>query len=368
MVTAKTSAAASASLYDRLGRRLRRQVVRPALVRLLPRRSTSDIPPDFLIVGLQKCGTYWLTNLLDLHPEISCFPTEPSGTKRIMEGHFFDWLMIRDSDPALFREKMWQIHDGHFWDLVAKTSGMPRGVALEQYCQRYNAFVMRQRRPGTRLVGEKTPEYVFALPLIDELYPGIRKVCILREPCDRVASYHHHQLRKGYVPADTPLRDTEVSDYVLRMEREYRDLLESDGSLHLLSYELLHQNPEVTLDGLLAYLGADREPVTVRRVLQGATFERLAGRGAESDDPSSHFRKGTVGEGHLELDHEQQALVHSRMDLLTRRMVEKSSLDLTSHSGAACRSASASGVVPRRADEARGRGALDETDGTGTIG
>ena len=38
-----------------------------------------DKDPDFFIVGLQKCGTYWLTALLNAHPEITCLPAMYGG-------------------------------------------------------------------------------------------------------------------------------------------------------------------------------------------------------------------------------------------------------------------------------------------------
>ena len=57
--------------------------LRPMLVRLRPRYWYSEIPPDFLIVGLQKCGTYWLTALLDSHPEISSLPPLPGGAPQL---------------------------------------------------------------------------------------------------------------------------------------------------------------------------------------------------------------------------------------------------------------------------------------------
>lgn len=75
--------------------------------------------PDFLVVGLQKCGTFWVTALLDAHPEISCIPSFFGGRDGVKEVHLFDTLASIDEDGGeRFRRVFGHKHEGFFADLV----------------------------------------------------------------------------------------------------------------------------------------------------------------------------------------------------------------------------------------------------------
>ena len=336
---------------DRLsswGRSIRWRLSLP-LVRFSRDPRHSDVPPDFLIVGLQKSGTYWLTNLLDNHPGITCFPTQPSGAKRIHEGHFFDTLGLIDEDSTRFRKIFSRKHEGRFRDLLRLVDELERHELLQRFRGRYNSFVQQQKRLNTRLVGEKTPEYVFYLELIEKLYPGMKKLCILRNHSDRITSFHHQQRRKGRWKHES-VEDWEVGSYCERIQREYRALLAHAGSIRLLSYEQLMTEPEVTLTAILTYLGIAESPVLITEMIEKARFERLAGRARGNADPSSHFRKGLVGEGREVLTRAQQEVVHQQLDELACQLMERHSLNLSSYLDAAGPSDGVPGS-PRAVDE-----------------
>lgn len=328
---------------DRLsswGRSIRWRLSLP-LVRFSRDPRHSDVPPDFLIVGLQKSGTYWLTNLLDSHPDITCFPTQPSGATRIHEGHFFDTLGFMDEDFRRFRKIFSRKHEGMFRDLVPLVGKLERHELFGRFRGRYNSFVQQQKRSNTRLVGEKTPEYVFYLELIEQLYPGMKKLCIVRNHSDRIISFHHQQRRKGRWKHES-VEDWEVRSYCERIQREYRALLAHAGSIRLLSYEQLTAEPEVALTAMLTYLGVEESPELLAEMIERGRFERLAGRARGHSDTSSHFRKGVVGEGKEVLTPDQREEVHRQLDDLTRRMMERFSLDLSSYLDAAAASAGGS--------------------------
>ena len=108
--------------------------------------------PDFIGIGAQKSGTSWVARVLASHTSISV-PAK--------EVHFFD----------------------QYWD---------RGQ--DWYRDRFRS------QPGT-LVGEFTPKYMY-LPeccnRIADTCPGVRLVCILRNPVDRaISSYRMMRQRLG---------------------------------------------------------------------------------------------------------------------------------------------------------------------------
>jgi hypothetical protein len=130
-----------------------RKVVR-GTIRAYGQATASIRPlPDFLIIGAQKAGTTALYAYLRWHPGI----TGPS----FKEVSFFD---------------------RHY----------PRG---ERW---YRAHL--PARPGSQLVGEASPSYLFH-PLAPErvaaLIPRARLIAILRNPVDRAFSHYQHEVSLG---------------------------------------------------------------------------------------------------------------------------------------------------------------------------
>lgn len=300
-------------------------MAQPLAVRLRPRVWSSEKTPDFLIVGLEKAGTYWLTSLLDLHPRISCIPARPDDG--LPEVHFFDRLACIDTNRPRYEEYFRRKCHGFFSDLPRLADRVDRRALLERFRLRYNAYLQHLKSPDSDLVGEKTPAYVFHLDLIDSMYPGIRKVCILREHQDRIVSAHHMHRRRGRL-AHEGIADDEVRSYSEHIGREYRALLDYRGALHLLTYERLSRETDRELSALLRFLGVSPAPGQVRAMIDGAGFERMTGRTRGTADDSSHLRSGVIGGGASELSGAQASCVHETLDDLTRDVMRRFDLDL----------------------------------------
>lgn len=176
-------------------------------------------------------------------------------------------------------------------------------------------------------MGEKTTEYVLHLDLVDHACPRVRKLCILRDPRDRVVSFHHQQLRKEVI-APRELSDEDVRRYADRVRREYQGLLGYVGPIHVLSYEALSADGPTVLTALLRHLEVQADPETVSRLLQAGRFETLSGRNRGEADDRSHFRKGIVGEGGRRLTAAQQQILCADLADLTHRVAEKFALNL----------------------------------------
>lgn len=288
-------------------------------------------PPDFLVVGMQKSGTYWLTALLNAHPQIRCFPSRPGGADGSSEAHLFDIMARLEHDPAAFRSSLSRKLGGYFADLV---EGPPpedetgRRQLRRRLAERFARYCHEQRHlHGKPLVGEKTAETIHHPQLVEELFPRVKKICILRDPRDRVVSFHYHQVRKGRQDAGS-IGPEEVDAYIERVRRDYEGLLAAEDPCHVLTYEQLTAAPERTLADVLAFLGAYASGDHVREAIRQASFQRLADRPRGSEDPASHYRKGVVGDWSERLDPEDSRRIVESLEELTARIENRFGLDL----------------------------------------
>lgn len=296
--------------------------------RLLSAHYASDLPPDFFIVGLQKAGTYWLTALLDSHPDVAVFPSKPpvSGERRGVyghEGHFFNVL----ADPALFKKLYIRRHDGFFSDLARRSTDNPDVRWMRALKMRYCAFVQNYRG-DKKIVGEKTPEYVFHLGAIDTMFPDSKKICILRDPRDRAVSMHFQNLRKGKLETGEPekLADDEVDEYVRRISREYDALLGYAGGIHVLTYEAMTCEPQEQVAAMLDYLGVRWDGAILSAMIAASSFERLS---KEWPDPAlRHLRSARVGGWTDNLSAAQARRIGETLRGVTLRISERFGLDL----------------------------------------
>jgi hypothetical protein len=105
--------------------------------------------PDFLIIGLGKCGTTTLTELLKTHPEV--------GLSAVKEPHFFSYDFIFER-------------------------GIPWYATLFYHCR------------GARVIGEASTSYSRlhqhpeVLDRLQEYLPGARIIMMVRHPMDRIVS------------------------------------------------------------------------------------------------------------------------------------------------------------------------------------
>jgi LmbE family N-acetylglucosaminyl deacetylase len=287
--------------------------------------------PDFLVVGLQKAGTYWLTALLNAHPQIRCFPSRPGQGDGSGEVHLFDLLARLDRDFESGRRSLSKKLGGYFADLLPvdpPRDEAERAALHARLAQRFAEYCEGQRRRhGKVLVGEKTAETVHHLDLVERHFPGIKKVCILRDPRDRVVSYHHHQVRKGRIEPG-PVRAKEVSGYASRVRLDYEGLLEIREPFFLTTYERLSEEPLVVVAELLRFLGAYSSDEQAAELVDAASMERIAGRPPGVVDDDSHFRAGRVGSWREELDPEAAEAMATELDELTGRLEQRFGIDL----------------------------------------
>lgn len=290
-------------------------------------------PPDFLIVGMQKSGSYWLTALLDAHPQVRCFPARPGHADGTGEAHLFDVLARLDHDYPRFRKSMSAKLGRWFAELIPPAppaTSEARDALVLALRERFNEYCDAQRRQsGKPLVGEKTTETVHHPDLVERLYPGIRTVCILRDPRDRAVSFFFHQQRKGRLADDASIDDAHVEAYIGRVRQDYEGLLRMRDPQHVLTYEALSARPHETTRELVAFIGAATDDAVVSAMVEAAAFEQLAGRSKGDADAASHFRQGTSGDWARHLSPAMADRMVDALGPLTAQVAARTGLDLS---------------------------------------
>ena len=238
----------------------------------------------FFVVGCQKSGTTWVRRLLDNHPNVCC-----RG-----EGHFSDVIA-----PML--EQMHRIYNEDrraTWgfgpdDLLANIR-----LVTDTILGKYLAGC-RDRR-DVRLIGDKTPESALAVPALSVLYPGARFIHVIRDGRDAAVSGWAHIHRRGAQQRFDSFSDYAVyfaehhwAPYITRARQGGRHV--PDRYLEV-RYEDLHDSPTDHTHRILQFLGVSAADDIVRSCVHRAAFRALSGRDAGDEDPSSHFRKGIVGD------------------------------------------------------------------------
>jgi hypothetical protein len=238
----------------------------------------------FFVIGCQKSGTTWVERLLDHHPNVCC-----RG-----EGHFSDVIA-----PML--EQMHRIYNEDrraTWefgpdDLLASIRLVTDTI--------FGKYLTGCRDPqAVRMIGDKTPEGALAVPALSTLYPGARFIHVIRDGRDAAVSGWAHLRRRG-----TSQRFDSFADYAVYLARHHwvpYIMRARQGGRWVpnryleVRYEDLHDSPMDHTRRILRFLEVSAADDIVRACVHRASFRALSGRDAGDEDPSSHFRKGIVGD------------------------------------------------------------------------
>jgi hypothetical protein len=272
----------------------------------------------FFVGGAIGAGTTWLQVLLDQHPRVSC-----RG-----EGHFVTFLVSALQHGVEEYNRY----------LTAKNSIIYRG--LEGYplfeTNEFNALhatamllLMSKQTHGKPVlaVGEKTPDNVRTFEGLRISFPAAKFVHMLRDPRDSAVSGWYLGLRTD--PAQMKVKFGDMADYF----RHYIDIWAEEVTLGFefgarhpqqyieVRYADLLERSEAALQPVLRFLGVDASLETARACIAGAEFQKLSrGRPRGSEDRSSHFRRGVVGDWANHFDAETNAFFFSRAGDLMKRV------------------------------------------------
>jgi hypothetical protein len=222
--------------------------------------------PYVFFVGCHRSGTSLVQRLCDTHPELAVI----NETRWIA-----DW----------WEERTGMTREGHVTaELLARLHEHPRFAKLGIDSAAVDGLLEHQDGPMTygefvtalfdlygslrhkRLVGDKTPKYLRAIPLLSELWPEARFVHVLRDGRDVCLSVL--DWRKG-ASKFSGWNEDAVSTTALWWEWKVRLGREAGGPLgpsryYELRYEALVANPEAEAVKLCNFLGLSYDPAMLR--------------------------------------------------------------------------------------------------------
>ena len=191
-------------------------------------------PPDFVGVGVQRCGTtWWWRGAVRQHPDV----VRVGGLGK--ELHYFD----------------------QFWN----------GQVPDDFVERYHEYFPR---PEGKKTGEWTPRYMhdyWSLPLLRQAAPEARILVTLRDPVDRFRSGLGRELRM----AERDGREVELNELADAMNRGYyseqvRRLFEifPREQVLILQLERCRDQPEAELRRTWEFLGLDSSADSPERLFE----------------------------------------------------------------------------------------------------
>jgi hypothetical protein len=212
----------------------------------------AGVTPDFLCIGLHKCGTTWLYQQLDAHPDFWMPP--------VKELHYFDQLgrVHRASAPRCRDERDLRFVEG-LKSLSAKSH-----IDLDAYARLFEP-------KGALLSGDVSPNYS---TLSDEVirkvvgyFPELKVIFLARDPVERVWSHlsmevHYHQI-EPFDATDTCEVDRKLrrrgmllrsypSAVVARWKRYVQP-----NRFRVYFFDDLQRNPTQLRRSIVHFLGAD---------------------------------------------------------------------------------------------------------------
>lgn len=248
----------------------------------------------FFIIGLAKSGTTWLQLTLDGHPEIAC-----RG-----EGHFTNYLA-----PNLKKavDRYNQLIDGKNKTVFTEIEGFPLLKRDHVLFLLASAIGLQMAEYGKgnsiRVIGEKTPDNIHALPALRELFPDAKFIHIIRDGRDAAVSAWFHNFRVAPDLARKKLGT--LPRFAAKSARAWVKAVKAGrafGKQHPrqyleVRYEDLHRDTAGSVLRALEFLGVDASEHAVTRCLDAGSFETFAGgRKPGEENRESLFRKGGVGD------------------------------------------------------------------------
>ena len=196
-----------------------------------PVAKSGQSSPTFL-VGFPRSGTTLLDTILRSHPEISVVEEKPMVGK-----------MIKG-----FKERQ----------TIEVLNALPESVVLglrDAYFEELKLHL--DQSDGGKLVVDKFPLNISRVSLIHRVFPDAKFILALRHPCDCVLSCFMQTFKLNEAMVNFQSLEQSAGLYAAIMElwSAYRQKL--DLEVHVLKYEDLVQDLEVTCKPLVRFLGLE---------------------------------------------------------------------------------------------------------------
>ena len=238
----------------------------------VPRDDRPRRQPFPVIVGCPRSGTSLLAVMLDSHPDLAIPPeTSFMGAVATLQGSgtdlrktFFDAVTADRITVSNWSD--FGLDAGAFWQRLQEVEPFTVAGGLRAF---YAMYAAEQGKPRC---GEKTPAYVFMMPLIAALLPEAHFIHLIRDPGDTALSWR----RTWFAPS----QDLRV------LAEQWRKHVEAGRRAAPLvwryvevRFENLVLRPEPELKRLCEYLSLPWAPAMLDYGDRGAArIDRLQGR------------------------------------------------------------------------------------------
>jgi hypothetical protein len=251
----------------------------------LPRGSSSQ-PQPIVLSTLGRTGSTWLASLLGAHPEIAVY--RPWEHDARVASYWLDVLQSL-AEPDHYRRQLRSVDApreiGELGDPVLEQ--WLGGGNLEELTNLVQQRIERFYTAATATEGKLAPRYFvekhqprqLAADLLEELYPGVRQIVLVRDLRDVFCSILAFNAKRGYMTFGREACESDES-YVQELRAAGQDLL--DRWRHdarwacLVRYEDLIAQPGRTLAVVLEYLGFNRTDA-------GELLARTSQNGSDTD-------------------------------------------------------------------------------------
>ena len=290
----------------------------------------------FFVVGQGKSGTGWLEKMLDLHPEILCrgegrFFGRDKRNEKLIDAPAGNKFVQRKVSPSSLYNA---IAESEYLRLWIERSVWSRRKDPEEHLNNLTRLAIDYfliswlTESGKRLVGDKTPFFgPEDVSEIATIHPGAKVIHIIRDGRDQAVSRMHHSWNKAtdqggvqellpeeVVKREDFYRDRQafldfgegifLEERLREISRKWRDNVSgaSRYGRELLAenytevrYEDLLEKPQEEMGRLFEFLGVDTSEEVMKRCVQSASFEALAGRERGGEDYTLGWRKHRKG-------------------------------------------------------------------------
>jgi len=208
----------------------------------------------FFLMGTGRCGSTWLYQLLDRHPQVALTD----------EARFVDlvWWLSQYSGQSNLERRSWDMRPPqeltglvteHYTSDAATTVTELGPLLLGSFYERVAG------RADFTHWGDKLPD-ARAARGVQSLYPNTKFVLVVRDPRDNYCSYHRFA-RKPAIAAKYPeLSEMTAESFALEWRALNAGCAEYLDPLHLVRYEDMVAAPAAQLDALLAFLDLPAHP------------------------------------------------------------------------------------------------------------
>jgi hypothetical protein len=211
----------------------------------------------FFLVGPPRSGTKLLRAILNQAQGVAVAP----------ESHIYPKFLqhYEQRDPYSHREEILERIEGTLYMERLKRNDyrielddlVQIGDRIQDVIRRFMCRIAKEIDPNVKFVGDKTPSYSHHILTLHHFFPEARFVAIVRDPRDRALSISSSWGKSSEMAA---LNWREPVRRILEAKKEL------GKHLHLIKYEELLEDPELTVKGICEHLGIAYE----ERMLQEA--------------------------------------------------------------------------------------------------